>query len=73
MPKKETKITSTAIATATPKTDYEMVMNQFFNIDFSAMNKVIDNSFIAKMIEHQKGIMYYDNTGKSNTRSSNTN
>lgn len=52
MPKKETKITSTAIATATPKTDYEMVMNQFFNIDFSAMNKVIDNSFIAKMIEH---------------------
>lgn len=43
MPKKETKTTSTAIATATPKTDYEMVMNQFFNIDFSAMNKVIDN------------------------------
>ena len=43
MPKKETKTTSTAITTATPKTDYEMVMNQFFNIDFSAMNKVIDN------------------------------
>lgn len=41
MSKKETKKT-TAIATATPKTDYEMVMNQFFNIDFSAMNTVID-------------------------------
>lgn len=43
MTKKETKKTSTAIATATPKTDYEMVVNQFFNIDFSAMNKIIDN------------------------------
>ena len=42
MSKKETKKT-TAIATATPKTDYEMVMDQFFNIDFSAMNKIIDN------------------------------
>lgn len=43
MPKKDTKKTSTAIATATPKTDYEMVMNQFFHIDFSAMNTIIDN------------------------------
>lgn len=43
MPKKETKKTSTAIATATPKTDYDMVMDQFFNIDFSAMNTIIDN------------------------------
>lgn len=43
MTKKETKKTSTAITTATQKTNYDMVMNQFFNIDFSAMNTIIDN------------------------------
>lgn len=43
MAKKETKKTSTAIVTTTPKTDYDIVMDQFFNIDFSAMNTIIDN------------------------------
>lgn len=54
MPKKETKTTSTAIATATPKTDYEMVMNQFFNIDFSAMNKVIDKNLFNNILHGVK-------------------
>lgn len=51
----------------------KFVQQYFTWCEATPNEQILVNSFIAKMIEHQKGIMYYDNTGKSNTRSSNTN